>query len=63
MKSLITDMVQEDPKKRPAMDEVVNRFVEIKNRLSTWKLPPGWLGTMRSGLSPRGDRLATGIGL
>lgn len=38
MKSLITDMVQEDPKKRPAMDEVVNRFVEVKNRLSIWKL-------------------------
>jgi hypothetical protein len=40
MESLITDMVQEDPKKSPAMDEVVNRFVEIKNRLSTWKLRP-----------------------
>jgi hypothetical protein len=35
---LITDMVQEDPTKRPKMDEVVTRFAEIKKRLSTWKL-------------------------
>ena len=35
---LIADMVQKDPKKRPTMDEVVNRFVEIKRGLSTWKL-------------------------
>jgi hypothetical protein len=38
MEALIADMVQEDPKKRPTMDEVVNRFAEIKSRLSTWKL-------------------------
>ena len=38
MESLIADMVQEDSKKRPTMDEVVNRFTEIKNRLSSWKL-------------------------
>ena len=38
MEALIADMVQEDPKMRPSMDEVVNRFSEIKNRLNTWKL-------------------------
>ncbi|KAF8471469.1 kinase-like domain-containing protein [Russula ochroleuca] len=38
MKPLVADMVQEDPMKRPTMDEVVNRFTEIKNKLSTWKL-------------------------
>jgi hypothetical protein len=35
---LIADMVQEDPTKRPTMDEVVTRFAEIKGKLSTWKL-------------------------
>ena len=38
MEALIADMVQEDPKKRPTMDEVVSRFSEIKKRLSIWKL-------------------------
>ena len=38
MNELIADMVQEDPTKRPTMDEVVARFSEIKNKLSTWKL-------------------------
>ena len=38
MQPLITDMVQEDPTKRPKMDEVVARFAEIRNKLSTWKL-------------------------
>jgi len=36
--SLIADMVQEDPSKRPTMGEVVTRFSEIKSKLSTWKL-------------------------
>ena len=31
-------MVQEDPTKRPEMDEVVSRLTEIVNNLSTWKL-------------------------
>ena len=35
---LIVDMVQEDPAKRPTMDEVVTRFAEIRSKLSTWKL-------------------------
>ena len=38
MKELIADMVQEDPTKRPTMDEVVARFPEVRNKLSTWKL-------------------------
>ena len=37
MKGLIADMVQEDPTKRPTMDEVVTRVSEIKKKLSTWK--------------------------
>jgi hypothetical protein len=31
-------MVQEDPTKRPTMDEVVFRFAEIKGKLTTRKL-------------------------
>jgi len=38
LESLISSMVQEDPGKRPNMDEVVSRFSEIKSKLSTWKL-------------------------
>ena len=38
IKPLIDDMVHEDPTKRPTMDEVVTRFAEIKDKLSTWKL-------------------------
>ena len=38
MEPLVADMVQTDPTKRPAMDEVVTRVSEIRGRLSTWKL-------------------------
>jgi hypothetical protein len=38
MNVLIADMVQEDPMKRPTMDEVVTRFSGIKNKLRTRKL-------------------------
>jgi hypothetical protein len=38
MEPLVTDMVQNDPTKRPTMDEVVTRFTEIRAKLSTWKL-------------------------
>ncbi|KAH9054585.1 hypothetical protein EDB83DRAFT_2225461 [Lactarius deliciosus] len=38
MQPLISDMIQEDPAKRPNMDEIVARFAEIRNKLSTWKL-------------------------
>ena len=34
----MTDMVQNDPTKRPIMDDVVNRLSEIRSKLSTWKL-------------------------
>jgi len=35
---LVTDMVQEDPSKRPTMDEVVSRFEKIRGELRSWKL-------------------------
>lgn len=38
MEPLVIDMVQEDPGKRPNMDQVVSRFSAIMNGLSTWKL-------------------------
>ena len=38
MEPLVTDMVQNDPTKRPTMDEVVTRFSAIREKLSTWKL-------------------------
>ncbi|KAI9450433.1 hypothetical protein BJY52DRAFT_1125934, partial [Lactarius psammicola] len=38
LESLITDMVPEDPAKRLNMEEVVSRFSEINNKLSTWNL-------------------------
>lgn len=38
MKPLVDDMVQEDPSKRPHIDEVVRRFNELIPTLSWWKL-------------------------
>ncbi|KIM37420.1 hypothetical protein M413DRAFT_77141 [Hebeloma cylindrosporum] len=38
MKPLIDDMVQDDPSKRPSMDEVVQRFEELVQGLTQWKL-------------------------
>jgi len=38
MQPLVADMVHEDPTRRPNMDEVVTRFADIRNKLSTWKL-------------------------
>ena len=38
MESLVADMVQDDPTKRPKMDEVVSRFREIKSKIGSWKL-------------------------
>ncbi|EGN92940.1 hypothetical protein SERLA73DRAFT_64928 [Serpula lacrymans var. lacrymans S7.3] len=35
---LVTDMVQDDPAKRPSMDEVVARFEGLRKELGTWKL-------------------------
>ena len=53
MKPLVDDMVQNDPKKRPTMDEVVARFETIKASLSSWKL--------RSRVVPRKDLFYHGI--
>jgi hypothetical protein len=38
MKDFVADMVKDDPKQRPTMDEVVTRFDDITKRLSAWKL-------------------------
>ncbi|KAF8889897.1 kinase-like domain-containing protein [Infundibulicybe gibba] len=38
MRSLVSDMVQDEPTKRPTMDEVVSRFTAIRSKLSWWKL-------------------------
>lgn len=38
MKDLVADMVKDDPKQRPTMDEVVARFAHITKHLSNWKL-------------------------
>jgi hypothetical protein len=38
MNDLVNDMVQDDPAKRPSMDEVVRRFEDIRQRLSGYKL-------------------------
>ena len=38
MEDLVADMVQDDPTKRPNMDEVVERFEVIRKGLSSWKL-------------------------
>ncbi|KAJ3527136.1 hypothetical protein NM688_g8170 [Phlebia brevispora] len=50
LRPLVGDMVQDDPSKRPSMDEVVRRFAEIQRSLSWWKLhsrlvPQGETGT------------------
>lgn len=38
MKPLLNDMCQDDPTKRPTMEEVVVRFAKIVKGLSGWKL-------------------------
>jgi hypothetical protein len=38
MKDLVADMVKDDPKQRPTMNEVVARFGDITKRLGSWKL-------------------------
>ncbi|KZT29105.1 hypothetical protein NEOLEDRAFT_1128667 [Neolentinus lepideus HHB14362 ss-1] len=38
MEPLVSDMVQNDPSKRPTIDEVVARFEDIQKSLSSWKL-------------------------
>ncbi|KAF4621101.1 hypothetical protein D9613_000141 [Agrocybe pediades] len=44
---LVLDMVQDDPRNRPTIDEVIDRFSIIVNKLSWWKL--------RSRLVPRSE--------
>lgn len=53
MKPLIVDMMQEDPAKRPTMEEVVSRFETILADLSTWKL--------RSRVVKKDDNLIIGV--
>ena len=38
VKPLIDDMVQDDPKKRPTIDEVVTRFAKIIKAQPWWRL-------------------------
>ncbi|KDR71819.1 hypothetical protein GALMADRAFT_126764 [Galerina marginata CBS 339.88] len=38
LRPLVNDMMQTDPAKRPKIDEVVKRFDDIANGLTTWKL-------------------------
>ncbi|KAG1725264.1 uncharacterized protein EDB91DRAFT_1168927 [Suillus paluster] len=38
LKSLVDDMVHDDPQKRPTMEEVLERFGSIRQQLSNWKL-------------------------
>jgi len=38
MRELVSDMVNDDPSKRPAMSEVVARFEDIVKGLSNWEL-------------------------
>ncbi|KAJ7467092.1 hypothetical protein FB451DRAFT_1040556, partial [Mycena latifolia] len=38
MRALATDMATKDPTRRPTIDEAVERFTGIRNRLNFWKL-------------------------
>ncbi|KAN0140572.1 Protein kinase-like domain containing protein [Lactarius tabidus] len=38
MEPLITEMVQDDPLRRPVMGEVIARFSDLRKGISTWKL-------------------------
>ncbi|KAJ3720052.1 kinase-like domain-containing protein [Lentinula raphanica] len=38
LRPLVTDMIADDPSKRPTMDEVLSRFSQIINKISWWKL-------------------------
>jgi hypothetical protein len=54
MKPLVDDMVQDDPTKRPTMDQVIVRFEIIRKGLSSWKL--------RSRVVDRTDSFIGGVG-
>ncbi|KAL0952414.1 hypothetical protein HGRIS_006688 [Hohenbuehelia grisea] len=53
IKPLVADMVQDDPSKRPTMDEVVERFTTIRKGLSSW--------TLRSRVVKQSDSSLTGV--
>lgn len=53
MHPLLADMTQDDPKKRPTMEEVVTRFTDITKKLSGRKL--------RSRIAPTGERPVKGF--
>jgi len=53
MHPLLADMTQDDPKKRPTMEEVVAHFTDITKKLSSGKL--------RSRIAPTGERLVKGF--
>ncbi|KAI9067303.1 kinase-like protein [Trametes sanguinea] len=38
LRPLVDEMMQEDPAKRPTIDEVIERFDKLRGSLSTWKL-------------------------
>lgn len=46
---LVNDMVSVDPKKRPTMDEVVERFERIRYALPWWKLRARLWSSMEDG--------------
>lgn len=54
---LVADMMQEDPKKRPTLAEVVDRFAKIRSALGS--------RTLRARLIPKnepgGDKFSRGI--
>ncbi|KAH9920136.1 uncharacterized protein B0H18DRAFT_1025282 [Fomitopsis serialis] len=49
MEQLVTDMVQDDPEKRPTIAEVESRFDEIYRKLSWWKLRTRLVGKSENG--------------
>lgn len=51
---LVEDMVQDDPSARPTIDEVVQRFEEIRKSLTWWKLRSRLVENDEA----RGDRVA-----
>ncbi|EPQ57111.1 hypothetical protein GLOTRDRAFT_137524 [Gloeophyllum trabeum ATCC 11539] len=53
LQPLVSDMVQEEPAKRPKMEEVLTRFEDIRKSLSTRKL--------RSRVVPRDENLVEGL--
>ncbi|KAF8200021.1 hypothetical protein K438DRAFT_1583130 [Mycena galopus ATCC 62051] len=55
MRPLVDDMVQDDPTKRPTIDQVVTRFAEIQQGLWSWKLRSRVIGKREFRFQP--DRI------